>query len=183
NLQRLTGSATTKLVEHMEKCANFSSSDEEKSDFEDDDTAANYHSRNKSDTKASIKSNNRPVSLFRFVTRLKGRYSLSKMSSDNEMSSKVMATWLNQSETIDIGSMANDSDSEIHDDDNDVESPNMTGQHEEQQHVDTDLNSIRQKTLEYDQQQIKGIQFINAGDGNLKVVSNYAITSSTCILA
>ncbi|CAM4823526.1 unnamed protein product [Rotaria magnacalcarata] len=183
NLQRLTGSATTKLVEHMEKCANFSSSDEEKSDFEDDDTAANHHSRNKSDTKASIKSNNRPVSLFRFVTRLKGRHSLSKMSSDNEMSSKVMATWLNQSETIDIGSMANDSDSEIHDDDNDVESPNMTGQHEEQQHVDTDLNSIRQKTLEYDQQQIKGIQFINAGDGNLKVVSNYAITSSTCILA
>ncbi|CAF4640102.1 unnamed protein product [Rotaria socialis] len=182
NLQRSTGSAAAKLVEHMEKCANFSSDDDEKSDFEGDDTAASYHPTNKGDTKASIKSNNRPVSCFRFVTRLNGRHALSKMSSDNEMSSKVMATWLNQSETIDIGSMVDDSDSEIHDDDNDVESPNRTDQNEEQQHVDIDLNSIHQKTLEYDQQQIKGIQFTNAGDGNLKVVNNYVITSNTCTL-
>jgi hypothetical protein len=53
---------------------------------------------------------------------------------------------------------------------------------EEQQHVEMDLNDIRQKAVEYDRQQLKGIQFANASNGNPKVVNNYAVTSNTCTL-
>jgi hypothetical protein len=158
-----------KLVEHMEKCANMSSRDEE-----EDDSELNHHPTNKSDYKTTTQKLIQPVSFFRFVTRLNGQHSLSKMSSDKEIRSKVMAVFLNHSETLDIVTMADDSDNENHDDDNDVESSGLIIQSEEQQHVDTDLNDIRQKVLEYDRQQLKGIQFINAGDGNSKVVQSWA---------
>jgi hypothetical protein len=163
----------------MEKYVNMSSSDEEESDFGEDDTESN-----KNDYKSTTQKLVQPVSLFRFVTRLNVRHSLSKMSNDKEIRSKVIAVCSNQSETLDITSTVDDSDNENDDDDNDVQSPpDLINQNDEQQHhVDIDLNDIRQKALEYDRQQIKGIQFANAGNGNLKVVNNYPITSNTCIL-
>ncbi len=183
SLQRVSKSATTKLVEHMEKCATMSSSDEDESDFEEDDTKPDHHPTNKNEYKTTTQKLVQPISLFRFVTRLNGRHSLLKMSSDNEIRSKVMAFCSNQSETLDIAQMADDSDNENDDDDNDVQSPGLIIQsEEEQQHVDIDLSDIRQKALEYDRQQLKGIQFANAGNGNLKVVNNYTVTSNTCTL-
>jgi hypothetical protein len=160
----------------MEKCSNMSSDEESnESDFAEDDT----HS-NKNDNKMVAQKLAAPVSYFRFVTKLNGRHSLSKMSNDQEIRSKVMAICSNQSETLNIPNIVNDSDDENgeHDDDNDV----LVNQSEEKQHVDTDLNDLRQKALEYDQQQLKGIQLANAGAGNLRVVNNYPITSSTCTL-
>ncbi|CAF1023045.1 unnamed protein product [Adineta steineri] len=43
-----------------------------------------------------------------------------------------------------------------------------------------DLDDIRQKTIEYDQKQIRGIQFANAGTGNLTIINNHSVTSETC---
>ena len=162
--QRLSKSATEKFVGHMEKYANLDSSDEEDSDFDKSDSESNKFVP--------------PVSHFRFVTKLNGRHSLSKMSSNVEIRSKVMAICSNESETLDIPNVVNESDNE-HDDDNDV----LVIQTEEKQHVDTDLNDLRQKASEYDQQQIKGIQLANAGTGNLRIVNNYPITSTTCTLS
>jgi hypothetical protein len=161
----------------------MSSSDEDESDFGEDDTEVDHHSTNKSNYKTTSKKLVQPVSLFRFVTRLNGRHSLSKMSSDKEIRSKVMNICSNELETLDIATLVNDSDNENDDDDdNDVKSSGLIIENEKKQHIDTDLNDIRQKTLEYDRQQIKGIQLANAGDGNIKIVNSYAITSSTCIL-
>ncbi|CAF4890295.1 unnamed protein product, partial [Rotaria magnacalcarata] len=75
------------------------------------------------------------------------------------------------------------SDQEDHDDDNDVQTTDQINRVEDQQQsMEVALNDIRQKRLEYDRQQIKGVQFSNVGDGNLKVVNNSSVTSSTCIL-
>jgi hypothetical protein len=167
----------------MEKCAAMSSGNEEESDFEEDDTELNHHPTNKSDNKTTTQKSVQPITFFRFVTRLNGRHSLSKMSSDQEIRSKVMAIFLNHSETLDIAKMADDFGNENHDDDdNDIVSPGLIIQSEDKQHLDIDLNDIRRKGLEYDRQQLKGIQLANAGNGNLKVVNNYAVTSETCIL-
>ncbi|CAF3919171.1 unnamed protein product, partial [Adineta steineri] len=181
-IQRLSKSATTKLIEHMEKCANMSSSDEDESDLEEKDDKHDHYSTNRNVSNISIQTMVQPASLFRFVTRLNGRYSLSKMSGDEEIRSKVMNTWANKSDTINIAEIVDDSDNENHDDDNDVESPGLIIQNEQEQHVNTDLSDIHRKVLEYDRQQLKGIQFANAGDGNLRVVNSYAVNSNTCIL-
>ncbi|CAF1361471.1 unnamed protein product [Rotaria sordida] len=49
----------------------------------------------------------------------------------------------------------------------------------EQEH---NLDDIREKTLEYNRQQVKGIQLANAGANNLKIINSYSVTSSTCII-
>ncbi|UJR12530.1 hypothetical protein I4U23_016705 [Adineta vaga] len=74
-----------------------------------------------------------PISSFCFVTQLNNHKSLSRLRTDEKIRSKVMALFKNKEEMIDIID------------------------------IDTDLSDIRQKTLEYDQKQIKGIQFANAG--------------------
>ncbi|CAF4356681.1 unnamed protein product [Rotaria sp. Silwood2] len=76
--------------------------------------------------------------------------------------------------------MTDDSDDENYDDDNDVQVPDSVIKTDEQKSIDDNLSGIRQKTLEFDQNQIKGIQFANAGDRNLKIVNNHAINSTTC---
>ncbi len=163
----------------MEKCASMYSVDEKESDFEDDDTELDHHHRTKkSDYKTTTQKLAQPVCLVRFVTRLNGPYSLSKMINDKEIWSKVAVVCLNQSETVDIAKMVDDCDN----DNNDVEFPGLIVQSEGEQYVDIDLNDIRQKALEYDRQQLKGIQFANAGNGNLRVMNNYAVTSNTCTL-
>ncbi|CAF4363391.1 unnamed protein product [Rotaria sp. Silwood2] len=76
--------------------------------------------------------------------------------------------------------MTDDSDDENYDDDNDVQVPDSVIKTDEQKSIDDNLSGIRQKTLEFDQNQIKGIQFANAGDRNLKIVNNHTINSTTC---
>ncbi|CAF0737665.1 unnamed protein product [Adineta steineri] len=181
-IQRLNESATAKLIEHIEKTANMKSDDEGESDLEEKEDKHDRHSTNKNVSNTSTQIMVQPASLFRCVTRLNGRHSLSKMSGDEEIRSKVMNTWTNISATINIAEIVDDSDNENHDDDNDVESPGLIIQNEQEQHVNTDLSDIHQKVLEYDQQQLKGIQFANAGDGNLRVVNSYAVNSNTCII-
>ena len=178
--ERLTKSATTRLVQHVEKCVTMSSSDEEEDIDFGDDTEPTQNSTNTSEFKAITHRFVQPVGLFRFVTRLNGRHSLAKMSKDKELQTKVIDVWSNGSQILDITQMADDSD--IEDDDNDVKSSNLIIQKEEQQHTDIDLNDIREKVVEYDRQQLKGIQLSNAGNGNLRVVNNYAVTSNTCTL-
>jgi hypothetical protein len=68
------------------------------------------------------------------------------------------------------------------DDDGDVVIENQSpvvDHSNEQQH---NLDDIREKTVEYDRQQMKGIQLANAGANNLRITNNYSVTSSTCTL-
>lgn len=174
----------------MEKCAEYSSSEGEKSDFEEDDIEFNHHSTNKNERSHIVHKSLQPVTRYRFVTRLNIRHSLSKMSNDSEIRSKVMALCANNCEALDIAKVTDDSENENYpddDDDDDVQSPNMIIQSEGKQQqqlqpTNIDLNDIREKATEYDRQQIKGIQLANAGNGNLRVVNNYAVTSNTCTL-
>jgi hypothetical protein len=78
---------------------------------------------------------------------------------------------------------ADDSDEESQiDDDQDVVYNDPTMLSNIQEDLGNDLNDIREKTMEYDRQQIKGIHFANAGEENLRVVNSYQVASSTCIL-
>ncbi|CAF1171550.1 unnamed protein product, partial [Adineta ricciae] len=157
NIESTNQSDVNKLVEYLNKCADFGSSDEEKDDEESD-----WKER-------SIA----PISSFRFVTRLIGRCSHSKMKNDEEIRSKIISIFENTEETIDLTQVENDSD------DDDVVSTHIEPQ---QATVNTNLDDIRQKTSEYDQNQIKGVQFANAGSANLKVINNHSVTSETCVI-
>ena len=147
--------------------------------MEDNHDEPDHHLKEKDDYKNITQKLVEPCSLFRFVTRLNGRFSLSKMSSHQDIRSKVIAICSNQSEAVRLDDTVMDSDNENdhHDDNNDVEIPKK-----EEQHFHIDLNDIRQKALEYDRQQLKGIRLANAGGGNLRIVNNYAVTSATCNL-
>ncbi|CAF4211784.1 unnamed protein product [Rotaria sp. Silwood2] len=180
NLQRLSKSATKRLVDHVEKCGNMSSSDEDESDLDNDNDKTNQQSKKKKNDQANVQKFASPNSLFRIVTRLNERHSLSKMKNDEEIRSQVMIISLDNSETLDMTKMVNNSDDEKYDDNNDVQVPDFVITTDEHKNIDTDLNDIRQKTLEFNKNQIKEIQFANAGDRNLKIVNNHAITSSTC---
>ncbi|CAF1563716.1 unnamed protein product [Rotaria magnacalcarata] len=161
------------------------SSDEEElgSDKEEDVDEVTKNSTNKKNVKTKAEHLVSPISLYRCVTRFNGRHSLAKMSNDYEILKKVGSIWSGNSDSIDITQLVNDSDQEDHDDDNDVQTTDQINRVEDQQQsMEVALNDIRQKRLEYDRQQIKGVQFSNVGDGNLKVVNNSSVTSSTCIL-
>ncbi|CAF3021021.1 unnamed protein product, partial [Rotaria sp. Silwood2] len=182
NPRRVTKSAVADLIEHMEKCTNIDSSDDE-SDFAANKSEDDSNPKSNNDGKSVTQKNQKPISLLRFVTRLNGRQLLSKMSSNNELQSKAMAIFSEDSESLDISQIVDDSDNESHNDDHDVEYPGAVNTTTTEQHlIEQDLDDIRQKTLEHNRQQIKGIQFANAGDGNLKVVNSYAVTSNTCTL-
>ena len=172
----------------MEKCADMSSSDEDETSDDDDDdddaatTTSSYPTHTKDD-KTKTQKFIQSTSYFRFVTRLNNRYSLSKMSTAEEIRTKVLSICSSDQDVGDIVKMVNDSNSDAHDDDdNDVVSTDLNIQHEKKQVDDGDINDLRQKVVEYEQQQLKGVQFINAGDRNPKVVNNYAVTSGTCTL-
>ncbi|CAF3991279.1 unnamed protein product [Rotaria magnacalcarata] len=153
------------------------------SDKEEDVDEVTKNSTNKKNVKTKAEHLVSPISLYRCVTRFNGRHSLAKMSNDYEILKKVGSIWSGNSDSIDITQLVNDSDQEDHDDDNDVQTTDQINRVEDQQQsMEVALNDIRQKRLEYDRQQIKGVQFSNVGDGNLKVVNNSSVTSSTCIL-
>lgn len=167
----------------MEKCANMDSSDDDDDeDFAKDEDEHEDDPKNSMDNKTKAHKFASPVTLYRCVTRLNGRHSLAKMNSNREIMTKIGSIWDSDPGSVDVTEVVNDSDNETHDDDNDVQSPGLTNQVEEQQSVEDALEDIRQKKVEYDRKRVKGVQFTNAGDGNLKVVNGYAMTSSTCTL-
>ena len=44
------------------------------------------------------------------------------------------------------------------------------------------LDYLRQKASEFEQQKLKGIQLTNAGTNDLPILSSHPVTSSTCSL-
>lgn len=207
NSEHVTESATTNLVQHLNKRHDADSSDEEDSDsFEDDDNASFHknNSNNHINTKEMVA---RSSSSFRLVTRLPSRYSPSKMNSTDEFVSKMLSILWNESDDIDVAQLIDDSDDENsnHDNEHDEQiigtvnvekSANEADCSRASGHPDNeieslpivnpitedDLNDIHQSTLEYERQQFRGIQFANAGHTNPKVVNSYAMTSHTCSL-
>ena len=150
----------------MEKAANMSSSDDASGSDEDD--ALDPQSR----TQTTVP----PACLLRFVTRLTGRRPLSKMRTDASMVSQAMSYLSGKAERESYCQWIDDSDS-----DDVVESAQPTLKTAEQPCSD-DLQDIHRTILQYEEQQIKGVQLANAGGGNLKLVNNYSVTSSTCVL-
>ncbi|CAF1315304.1 unnamed protein product [Rotaria magnacalcarata] len=105
------------------------------------------------------------------------------MNNSDELRLKVMEIFSSYSKCLDFAQFADDTDNEnLDDDDDDVKSPCTTIATIEQQNVEHDSDNICQKTLEYERQQLKGVQFANAGSGNLKVMNSYIVTSNTCNL-
>ena len=153
---------TANIVQHLEKYAINPSIDEEP-DFSDEKDRT---------TQKTVP----PTTLLRFVTRLTGRHSLSKMSNDPAMASQMLTMFSSDSDNQNVADLIQDSES-----DDDVECLNLISSTIQQQSAN-DSQDIHQKILQHEQQQIKGIQLANAGSGNLKVVNNYSVTSSTCVL-
>ncbi|CAF1234877.1 unnamed protein product [Adineta steineri] len=165
--EHTTESATTNLIKNLNKRLNPDSSDDYSDSFDDDDDDDNNTSS---------------------LTRFPSRYSPSKMNSTDEFISKILSILWNASDDIDVTQLIDDSDDE--NSTNDDRQMTDTISIEKSEHeadcsrptTEDDLNDIRQKVVEYDRQQLKGVQFANAGHTNLKVVNSYPITSHTCSL-
>ena len=84
----------------------------------------------------------------------------------------LLANW----KDLNVPSLADDSD-----DDDDVVVVLSPIKHEEKDFTN-DLKEIHQRVVQHDQEQMKGIQFANAGTDNLKVVNSYSVTSTSCTL-
>ena len=175
-------SATKKLVDHMERCIDIDSSDDESDSEEEEEATFSYDFTQKTDDSMNTQSFIQPTSAFSFVTRLSSSLSLSKMNSDEEIRMKVMAVCANQSEPSDVLKMMNDSNDKIKNDNKVVVSPSLVIPSEGHSRGNTDLDDIRQQVLEYERQQLKGVQLFNAGGQNPKILNNYAVTSNTCTL-
>ena len=74
------------------------------------------------------------------------------------------------------------SDRQIFDDSKKVELSSNSSTSITPQSVGDDMNDIRQKVIEYEQQQIPGVQLANVGNQNLKIINNYSVTSNACSL-
>lgn len=126
-----------------------------------------------------------PVPSYRYVHRLNGKLSLSKMKTDKSYRVYFLTrNPANDPEGPDPSEIVTD-DSDIDDDDDDDDDivvENETPVINSSIKQEHNLDDIREKTLEYDRQQIKGIQLANAGGNNPKIINNYSVTSSTCIL-
>ena len=124
-----------------------------------------------------------PKTSYRYVHSLNGKISLSKMKTDQSHRSYFLKYYARISSISDAPeSMIDDSDVDNNDEDDDTVTETLSSQINlpiEQKH---NLDDILEKTVEHDQQQIKGIELANAGANNLKVINNYSVTSQTCML-
>jgi hypothetical protein len=124
-----------------------------------------------------------PQTLYRYVHRLNGKISLSKMKTDQSYGTYFLKNYADVSDLSDASeSVVDDSDFDNDDDDDDIVTETQSSQNNlpiEQKH---NLDDIREKILEHDRQQVRGIQLANAGANNLKVINNYSVTSQTCML-
>jgi hypothetical protein len=176
NLKRDSHSAGQQLVQQMQDFMDRSSSDEDDSDLE------NHPGINdKQDSIYSRQKTIQPITSYRYVHHFNGKHSLSKMKSDEAYRTYFLKNFADCSKLPDTTSEIVIDDSDIDDDDDIVienSSPVINSSIEQEHNFD----EIREKALEYDRQQIKGIQLANAGANNVKIINNYSVTSSTCIL-
>jgi hypothetical protein len=169
NLKRDSHSAGQHIVDQIEKF-NDMSSDDYDSDIEGDQEIDGEQF----DTFKGKKMI-QPITSYRYVYRLNGKLSLSKMKTDQSYQKYFLKNHAEILKLVDTSEIViDDSDN---DDDDDIMIENQSSNI--QQH---NLDDIREKTLEYDRQQIKGIQLANAGVNNLRITNNYSVTSSTCTL-
>ncbi|CAF4201059.1 unnamed protein product [Rotaria sp. Silwood2] len=137
-LQQTVKSATVKLVEHIQACADMNSSDED----DDDDNNENDAQTTQDSVINPIKKTVRPVSSLRFVTRLNGRHSQAKTNTVNGTLLKFIELFSKNVKSIDVKQLVHDSDEENHDNNLNVDLPIATNDH---QYIEDDLNDIRQK--------------------------------------
>ena len=174
-LKRDSHSAGRNIVEQVQNFLDMSS-DDYNSDLDSDEDTNNQHQ-----TIYSVRKSIRPITSFRYVHHLRGKFSLSKMHNEESYRSYFLKYYAEISTIPDIFDVLID-DSDVDDDDDIVlanPSSPVTNSPDEQVY---DLDDLRAKSLEYDRQQIKGIQLANAGVNNLKITNNYSMTSSTCML-
>ena len=162
--------AVADLVKHMDNVPEDDSSSDDKHGLDDDEGDQKEKQKSNNPVQRSVP----PLSRFRLVTRLTGRHSPSKMRDDATRPSPVLNLLLTNAENLDVPSLIDDSD-----DDDAVVSPPTT---HEAKDFTNDLKEIHQRVLQHDQEQMKGIQFANAGTDNLKVVNSYSVSSTSCIL-
>ena len=120
-----------------------------------------------------------PTTSYRYIHHLNKKFSLSKIENDEVHKKHFVNTFVDTSKVMggpDI--VINDDD----DDDDDIVIEDQTPLDHNSTEQETNLDDIRQKVLQHNQQQIKGIHLANAGANNIKVVNNYSVTSSTCTL-
>jgi hypothetical protein len=175
SLKRESHSAAQRLAEEMEQFMDKSSSDYD-SDLEIGDGMDNKLD----DTHKMIKVI-QPITSYRYVHSLNGKLSLSKMKTDPSYRTYFLVNYADISKSSDISHVVID-DSDVDDnDDDEIIDPLSQGINSsvKQEH---NLDDIREKTLEHDRQQIKGIHFANAGGNNLKIINDYSVTSNTCML-
>jgi hypothetical protein len=167
NLKRNSYSAAKHVADQLQSFMDMSSDDYESEIGSDDD-----------DKQSSIYNKRKiiqPITSYRYVHRFNGNHSLTKMKNDESYRIHFLKTYAAVSDLPDTSEIVIE-DSDIDDDDDDIVSENKLPIEEEH-----NLDDIREKTLQYDRQQIKGIQLANAGT-NIKIINNYSVTSSTCII-
>ena len=115
-----------------------------------------------------------PAVSYRFLYQLRGQHPLSKMKTDEIYPHRFLEQYVNLNEIPGwMGDLLDDSEGEA-----EVEKPPSPPPIE----AEHNLDDIRARTVEYDRQQLKGVQLANAGSNNLKIVNNYSVTSNTCAL-
>lgn len=152
------------------------------SDDYDSDADGDDEPNNKQLAAYIMKKTPKVITSYRYVHRLNPKVSLSKMKDDEDYEKYFLAQFAESSydpKMFDI--VIDDSDIDENDDADVVIENQSSGNHNAAEQ-ETNLDDIRQKALEHNQQQIKGIHLANAGANNIKVVNNYSVTSSTCAL-
>lgn len=186
NLSDEAKAKNTQLVKHIEDCATFDSSSDEESGDEMDADQAEHLLATKIYGIDNPKQSPAPKTHYRHITHLNTRNFRTKMINIEQYREQVSKLQSIETRTTEIASIAKDSaDEHEHkctDDDEDVKFVINPLPTDTQVNMDQALDDIRQKAVEHDRQQLKGIHLANAGDGNLKVVNSYTVTSSTCIL-
>ena len=170
-LKRDNHPAAQNVLEQMESYMDMSASDYTTEDDSDSDNSK----VNKDDVQKMIQ----PMTSYRYVYRLNINLSLSKMKRDSTHRKYFLRNH------ADISDQSGTSDIEIDDsddDDNDIVTENQSSVVDTSTKQEHNLDDIREKTLEYEQRQVKGIQFANAGANNVKIINNYALTSKTCMI-
>ena len=175
SLKRDSHSAAKHIVEQMETFMDNSSDDYDSdigNDNEMDSKQLGIHNMGKII---------QPITSFRYVHRLNGKLSLTKMKTDQSWRTHFLKNYADASDLPDTSEIVID-DSDADDDDDDIVIQNHSSDMNPSIKQEHNLDEIREKTLEYDRQQIKGIELANAGANNPRVINNHSVTSSTCTL-
>ncbi|CAF4737356.1 unnamed protein product, partial [Rotaria sp. Silwood1] len=166
-------SATIKLVQHIEKCADMNLNDDNAT------TQSNGGNQTDNDDDARNASHRRRYSYFCYVENLYEPHYQEIMDDATNIDPEFMAKFSNNREFTDKEPFGHDLDIEDHHNDGTVECTDLSSTTVEQQQTDSDLDDIRQKSFEYEQKQLKSVQLANAGKENLKIINSYSVTSTT----